>query len=87
VDSSDDEDFPKRARYTYGEVEAEKDILDTKEEELTKVSERIFNDIERLKEIKRDTGRATTRTAIEEALDNIGPRAQSPDSSVGGNNP
>lgn len=87
VDSSDDEDNPKRARYTYGELEAEKDTLDTKEEELAKASERVNDEIDRLKEIQRDTGRDTTRRAIEEALASLGPRAKSPspDSNVGGN--
>jgi|SRR5271154_3708275 hypothetical protein len=79
-DSSDDEDFHKRSRFTYDELETERDILDTKEEQLSNAGKRIYNDIDRLKEIKEETGRATTRRAIEEALDNVGPRAESPDS-------
>jgi NADH-ubiquinone oxidoreductase chain 4 len=85
-DSSDDENSAKRPRLTYDEFAADTDTLERKEELLSYTGDSISKDIDRLKDIRAETDRATTKKAIDDALGSLGRRAESPDSDISGNN-
>lgn len=70
------------------ELEAEKDIVKVKEDELSNITEWAQVEIDRLKDIAKETGRDTTRRVINEALADAGYRERNPSpvSNVGGNN-